>query len=171
MTSFHIASTVRCQQLADGQKTDGHLISPTCLPVPDSHLPDLHHSIIGGSNPMIKDSPASLDSPLWHSKTPPGSMTTLSGLLVVATWQRGIPLGNLSPSSSHRFGGHPLNLCPLSDLAQGLIQWPLSPDAMFTILRRRRVAVVAFQSYATSSSDSQHQGEGGPPPILDIKVH
>ena len=57
-----------------------------------------------------------------------------------------------------------MNLCSSFDLAQGLIQWPLSPDTLFTILSWRRVAATAFQSGATSSLDSQHQGEGGIPP-------
>ena len=42
---------------------------------------------------------------------------------------------------------------------------------MFTILSGRRVATVVFQSYTTSSSDSQHQGEGGLPQFWSFKTH
>lgn len=79
---------------------------------PLQHSPPSDHQ---GSNPTIKDPPWLLYSSRWQSRIPPESTTTLFSLSPIATWQRGIPPGNLSPSSSSRFGGQPMNLRSLSD--------------------------------------------------------
>ena len=113
---------------------------------------------------FIRESLSLFFTQIWRPTSE--SLSTIRSSPSLIQWPRSFHVVGLLPQSLHLLDGP-----QPPDLAQGLIQRPLSPDAMFTILSPRRVAIVVFQSYATSSSNSQHKGEGGPPPILVIKTH